>query len=218
MLRNSRELFTSTNRDAAFVAALARSVSDDWPTPQPLLQDVLEAVPAGRLPQSMQALIAAICWAVRVDLATPPPKGLAEWLMSQLFALPNIEAIGGNMEWHVKEILKRIGRPDLKWLCEALQHRQEQMSAPGEGTKPRAVSYNARVGKYVRPDRRSSCVRCRRRRKLVIGLRAGQRGVGYYLPEILCDVDPEGLVVPFAVAARAVSALACRDTSLRNGR
>jgi hypothetical protein len=128
--------------------------------------------------------------------------------MSQLLALPDIDDIGGNGEWHLTEILKRLGRPDVRWLPEALQRRQKQESASGDGTKSRAVSHNARVSKYVRQvdAAHASDADVVAALSKVLDFVKDNGSVGYYLPEILRDVDPEGLVVPAAVAARAVSA------------
>jgi hypothetical protein len=208
LLRNSRDLFTSTSRDAAFVAALALSVGEDWSTLQPLLEDVLQAVPAERLPHVMYTLVDAIYWAVGKDTDPQPPTGLAEWLMSQLLALPDIDAIGDTGDWHLTEILKRVGRPDVRWLAEALERRKQQEAASGGGTTSPTVSHNARVSKYVRQvdAAHASDADVVAAVGKVLDFVTDNGSVGYYLPEILRDVDPEGLVVPAAVAARADSA------------
>jgi hypothetical protein len=207
LLRNSRELFTSTSRDAAFVAALALSVGHDWPTLQPLLEDALAAVPAERLPLAMHALVDALYWAVREDANPKPPTDLGEWLMSQLLALPEMGDIGGNSDWYLTEILKRLGRPDVRWLPEALRRRQMQESFDG-GAKSHAVRHNARVSKYVDPvdAAHASDAGVLGAIGRVLDFVTDEGTVGYYLPEILRDADPEGLVVPAAVAARTVSA------------
>lgn len=208
LLRNARELFASTSRDSVFVAALALSVGEDWPTVQPLLEDVLQAVPAERLPQLMHALVDAIYWAVQEESAPQPPSGLGEWLMSQLLALPDLDNIGANGAWRLNEILKRLGRPDVRWLPRALRRRQQQESANGNETKSRAVSYNARISKYVRQVDAASALDADVKAALaeLLDFVPDNGSVGYYLPEILRDVDPAGLEVPAAVAARAVLA------------
>ena len=78
----------------------------------------------------------------------------------------------------------------------------------GDGTQSRAVSYNARVSKYVRlvDAAHASDADVVAALNEVLDFVPDNGSVGYYLPEILRDVDPEGLVVPAAVAARAVSA------------
>jgi hypothetical protein len=63
LLCSSRHLFTNTQRDVAFVAALGLTAVKDWPTLQPLLENVVQAVPAGCLSQSIRALVSAIYWA-----------------------------------------------------------------------------------------------------------------------------------------------------------
>jgi len=209
LLRNSRHLFTNTSRDAAFVAALALSVGKEWATLQPLLEEVLQSVPAERLPHSIHALVSAIYWAVREDTDTQPPTGLAEWLMSQILALPALDDIGGHDEWQLTEILKRLGKPDVRWLPQALQRRQEQESADDFTTNSRAISHNFRVSKYVRQVDAA----CAGDGDVVAAVNEVldfvqvKGSVRFYLPEILHDIDPEGLVVPAAVEKRAASAI-----------
>jgi hypothetical protein len=208
LLRNGRYLFTNTSREAAFVAALALSIGEEWPLLQPLLENVLQSVPAERLPHSIHALVSAIYWAVREDTAPQPLTGLAEWLMSQMLALPALDDIGGDGEWRVTEILKRLGKPDVRWLPQALRRRQGQESANDLTTKSRAISHSAWVSKYVRQVDAA----CASDGDVVAALNevldfVKENGsVRYYLPEILHDVDPDGLVVPAAVVKRFASA------------
>ncbi len=213
LLRGARELFGSTGRDVAFVGALALSVGHDWSALQPLLEGVLRAVPAELCPDAMHTLVDAIYWAVRED-ADPQPSGLAGWLMSQLLALPDVDDLGDNGDWHLAEILERLGSPDVSWLPEALRRRQEQESASSGGTKIRAVSHNARLSKYVRQIDAAHALDVEEVAAIsnVLDFVEDNGSVGYYLPEILCDVDPGGLVVPAAVATRADGAAGAEDT------
>jgi hypothetical protein len=206
MLRSSHHLFKSTRREAAFVGALALLVHDDWPTLQPLLEEALESTPAERLPHAMHALVDALYWAVREDANPKPPSGLAEWLMSQLLTLPDVDDLGDDGEWHLSEILKRIGRPDVRWLPDALRRRQEQ-EAGGDGTTSRAVGHNTRISKYVRQVHavHASDVDVIAAVDRMLDFVKDNGSVGYYLPEILADVDPEGVLVPAAVAAHTAS-------------
>jgi hypothetical protein len=208
LLRNSRCLFASAGRDAAFVAAIALSAGEDWPTVQTCLEDVLKSVPAERLTHSINALVSAFYWAVRDDTEPQPPTGVAEWLMSQILALPDLDDIGSDSEWKLTEILKRLGKPDVRWLPQALRLRQGQESANEFATKTRAISHSVRVSKYVRQVDAA----CALDDDVVAALNQvldfvnHSGSVHYYLPEILHDVDPEGLVVPAAVEKRAVVA------------
>ena len=208
LLRDSHELFVSTGRDAAFVAALALTISHDWPSLRSLLEDLLSKIAPDRLPQVMHALVDGTYWAVREEAASALPDGLAEWLMSQLLALPDIDDLGGNGEWHLAEILKRLGKLDIRWLPGALARRQQQETATRDLKSSRAISYNASISKYVCPISKSDLMND----EVVAALNAvmdfvSDNGtVGYYLPKILRDVDPDGLVTPTSVASRAKTA------------
>lgn len=213
LLRGSRALFTSTGRDAAFVAALALSVGHEWLALQPLLEDVLGAIQPERLPHAMYALVEATYWAVREGADSPPPSGLAEWLMSQLLALPDFDDLGGNGEWHLTETLKRLGRVDVRWLPKALAQRQQQEATSGEGKTSRAVSRNARISKYVRQIAATDASDADVLGAVsnVLDFVNDNGTVSYYLPEILRDIDPGGLVVPASVSARARTAASTED-------
>lgn len=95
----------------------------------------------------------------------------------------------------------------MRWLPQALRRRQEQESASGDGTKSRAVSYKAWFSKYVRQldAAQASEAELVASVSKVLDFVQDNGVVSYYLPEILTDVGPEGLVVPTAVAARADS-------------
>ncbi|MBN1204213.1 MAG: ATP-binding protein [Myxococcaceae bacterium] len=213
LLRGSRDLFVRTGRDVAFVAALALTVGHEWSALRPLLEDVLRTISPDRLPHAMYMLVDAIYWAVREGAALAPPSDLAEWLMSQLLALPDFDDLGGNGEWHLTEILKSLGGVDVRWLPGALAKRQEQEATNGDGHKARAVSHDARVSKYVRKIAAAEVTDpgVTEAVNKVLDFVDDNGTVGYYLPEILSDIDPDGVVVPAAVSVRAKSAAGAED-------
>ncbi len=161
----------------------------------------------------MYTLVDAISWAVREESASPPPNGLAEWLMTQLLALPDLDDLGGNGEWNLTEILKRVGAVNILWLPEALSRRQQQEATSGDSDKVRAISYQVRLSKYVRKIAAADLADDRVRVALdkVLDFVNDNGTVGYYLPKVLRDVDPEGLAVPDAVAARTATATNADD-------
>lgn len=209
LLRGACGLFTSTGRAVQLVAALALTVEHEWETLRPVLEEALQSVPGDQRSHAAHALVDAIYWAVREEGLPPPPRGLAEWLLTQLLTLPDFDDLGGNGGWHLAEILKRLGRPDVPWLAYALRRRQEQESASRDGTNPRAVSYNARLSRYVREVNTDDVANDQVIAALseVLDFVRDTGSVGYYLPEILRDVDPDGVLVPAAVATRAASAV-----------
>ena len=205
LLRNAYSLFAEAGREAPFIGGLAQTLDHDWSSLRPLLEGLLRSIPAERLPHTMRSLIDGVYWAVRE--ADEVPDGLGNWLMTQLLLLPDFEEMGGNPEWHLDEIIKRVGAVELSWLPEALMLRRDQEAKAGESLEARAVSYNLRISKYVRKltntDTADVRMRCAIDELLTLAEAGGT--VGYYLPEVLHDVDPVGFVVPDAVAAALAS-------------
>ncbi len=216
LLRSTRArvLFSNTGRSVPYVAALAQTAGYEWSKLRPLLEDALSTVPSERLSQAMFTLVDATYWAVREESASPPPSGLVEWLMTQLLALPDFDDLGGNAEWHLMEIIKRAGSVDVLWLPEALARRKQQETTGGDTYKARAVSYNARISKYVRKLAAADIANTEVKAALekVLDYVSDDGSVGYYLPEILRDIDPDGLAVPAAVAERAMTVAGADDT------
>lgn len=208
LLRSSCDLFTSTGRHVQLVSALALTVEHEWPSLQPLLESVLRRVPDDRRHQAAYALVDAVYWAVREDAPMQPLDGLAEWLMTQLITLPNIDDLSGNGEWHLAEIIKRLGAIELRWLPGALAQRQQQEAITQHSRQARAVSHNLRISKYVKKITVDDAASPNTIRAVgeVLDLIKDNGSVGYYLPEVLRDIDPDGFVVPPQVATRAAAA------------
>lgn len=208
LMRGAGGLFTSTGRAVQLVAALAQAVEHEWGTLRPVLEEALQAVPGDQRRHAAHALAQAIYWAVREGGPTPPPKGLTQWLLDQLLTLPDLDEFGDNGDWHLAEIIKRLGAVDLRWLPGALAQRQRQESEAKDAQQARAISRNFRISKFVKKiagDDSASPSIVRAVGEVLDHIK-DNGSVGYYLPEMLRDVDPEGLVVPNEVASRASSA------------
>jgi hypothetical protein len=208
LLRGAGGLFIGTGRAVQFVAALALTVEHEWETLRPVLEDVLQAVPGDQRRLAAHALVDAIYWAVREEGPKPPPEGLAEWLLTQLLTLPDFDDLGGNGEWHLAEIIKRLGAVELRWLPSALAQRLQQESEAKDAEQAGAISHNIRISKFVKKiaSDDSTSPSIVRAVGEVVDLSKDNGSVGYYLPEMLRDVDPGGLVVPNEVATRTSSA------------
>ena len=203
LLRSQKELFVATGRAVFFVPAIAATLDYEWPTARGLLEDVLRTLPPSDRSRAFRGLVDAISWAS--DPARLPPE-LSEWLLNQLLLVPDLDDPGGHIEWHLEKILKRVGRVHVGWLPGALDVRRDLEAK--EETGARAVSHGDRISKYVRPiaatDVGDGTVST-----AIDGLLefvTDNGSVGYSLPEVLRDVDPEGLVVPGIVAVRLASA------------
>ncbi|MCL2726083.1 MAG: ATP-binding protein [Polyangiaceae bacterium] len=218
LLRSSytHALFTRASHVVPYIAVIAQTVGYEWPTLRLLMEDVLGTVPPEQLSQAIRALVEAIYWAVcpvreKTAKTAAPPSGLAEWLMTQLLALPNFDDLGGTVEWYLTEILKRVGRVDILWLPKALAQRQQQETT--EGSSYKAAGYRARISKYVREivdaDIANAVIKIALDK--VLNFVNDNGTIGYYLPEILRDIDPNGLAVPTTVEARATIAIGAED-------
>ena len=145
----------------------------------------------------------AVFWVVRESEVKDLPERLGEWLLNQLVLLPDFDNIVGNDEWHLNETLNRVGRPPVWWLPPVLAKRRELEATRGEGDYSRAISHHVRISRYVRPI----AVAEARQPEVTQAVEELLRFIddngtaGYYLPEVLHDVDPEGLVVPGLVVA-----------------
>ena len=212
LLRGSRALFASTGREVEFIAAIAQTIHHDWPALRPLLEDALSSVAPARQAEAVRALVAGISVAVQAENAPKPPSDLAEWLMARLSVLPDLDELGDS-EWKLSEILKRVGRVDVRWLPAALARRSEEEAMAGSERKWRAISHHGRISQYVRGLTAADSAD--------VGVIAAVEGVlafvgdngstGYYLPEVLQDIDPEGLVAADVVAARVRNATGPED-------
>lgn len=123
LLRSSASLFEKYGRGPEFVAAVAVTLHHDWATLRPIVEGTLARAPQEQLVAVVASLVDAVYWAVRESDPAATPSDLAQWLLGQLLRLPDIDDLGGNVEWHIDEILKRIGRAPISWLPGALVQR-----------------------------------------------------------------------------------------------
>ena len=200
-LRSLAQLFASTGSSVTFLAAIGWTVGHDWPGLKSVIERVLDQTQPAQLVPSMGVLIEALYSGINEKSVAASPDDLGEWLLNQLLRLPDVQAIGGNVEWYLEEVLKKTRRPSVAWLPEALRKRSEMETHAGYANV-HAVSYHERLSRYIKPlsaaDAGDSAVEA-----LVaelVGLAANSGTVGFYLPAMLRDVDPEGVFAPAAVA------------------
>ena len=133
-------------------------------------------------------------------------------MLDQLLRMPDLGGLDENIGWYIQEILKRVGRAPLSWLPRALARRRD-MEAQGGSEKVRAVSRHARVSRYVAPITATHVndPEVGKAVEALVDLVWDRVMVGYYLPEILRDVDPEGLLIPAEVTRRLANVTSMDD-------
>lgn len=198
LLRDAGEVFRKAGREVDFIAALALTLDHDWAVLRPQLEETLRAVPAESLTFALSALIGGVYWITREAAAPRLPSDLVEWLMSQLLLLPDFGDLADLRKWELSEILKRLGKVDVRWLARALAE-----AAAESGKRP--VTYSGRISEYVQKITESDLEDDSVREALdeLFVLVENEGWIGHYLPDVIRDVDPEGLFFPQAVAAKA---------------
>ncbi|RYD66550.1 MAG: ATP-binding protein [Verrucomicrobiaceae bacterium] len=203
LLRSLGPLFLDRDQGPAFIAAAAVTLHHEWPTLKPILEEVLTAIPRDQHATAFGRLVESVYWAVREADLSLVPAGLGTWLLDQLLLVPDFDDLRGNVEWHIEEILKRIGRAPVAWLPRALTTRRTlEAQECTEGV--RAVSNHVRFSAYV------NCIVAADVGNPVVDSAVGDLvalvddngTIGYHLPEILRDIDPDGLMIPAEVARR----------------
>jgi len=205
-LRSLASLFLGSQRGPEFIDATGWTVCHDWAGFKTVIEGALDRIPSHQLPNAVNFLVNGVYWAVRDGETAEIPDGLGIWLLDQVLRIPDLADPGDTLRWHVAEILKRIGRAPLDWLPKALARRRS-MEAEGIGSAY-ALSRSDRLSRFVTPispvqQGEPAVVEAIAE---LMDLMSETGTVGYYLPGILADVDPEGLVIPGQVASRIETA------------
>jgi hypothetical protein len=208
LLRHMRPLFAAQGRTDQYIASLATTLKHDWPLVSAMLEELVSKVSVDSRSQALRSLLMAVFWVVRESEVKDLPERLGEWLLDQLVLLPDFDNIVGNDEWHLNETLKRVGRPSVQWMPPVLAKRRELEATRGEDAYSRAISHHVRISRYVQPitAAEASQPEVTQAVEELLGFIGDNGTAGYYLPEVLHDVDPEGLVVPGLVVALVAQA------------
>jgi hypothetical protein len=207
LLRDQKELFLRHGSGPAFVAATAVTLQHDWPALRVLLHEVLQSLPTAERSAAFRALVEGVYRGVEeADPARLPPD-LGEWLLDQILSSPELEHLGADVAWHLEELSRRLGPVPVAWLRGALEARSALEASQDGATGVRAFTPRVRLGRYVKrivgadlADTSITEAAC-----ALLDLVWDDGSVGFHLPEILRDIDPEGLVIPAAVAERLQS-------------
>ena len=212
LLRSLGPMFLSQGRSPAFIAAAGVTLDHEWRALRPILEEVLNETPREQIVAALRSLVDAVYWAIHDRDPATTPTGLGPWLLDQLLRLPDLSDLDAGVEWRIEEIVKRNGRAPVTWLPGALARRRTlERQAGSEGVQ--AVGYRARLSRYVARITASdvadpgvaSAV------KALVDFADDPGGVGYYLPQMCQDIDPEGLMIPAEVARRVPDVTTWQD-------
>lgn len=208
LFRRKDQLFAAQGRISRYIAALATTLRHNWSLARTMLEDWVRKVPVEKRRDALHSLLHGVFWVVHDSEGKDLPAQLGEWLLDQLVLLPDFDSIAGNDEWYLEETLKRAGRPRVQWLPAVLAKRRELEATRAADDFTRAISHHPRISKYVQQisvaDASEPAVI--QAVEELLGFIDDNGTPGYYLPEVLHDVDPDGLAVPGLVVSRVSQA------------
>jgi hypothetical protein len=206
LLRAQKTLFIQKKMGTAFIRAVAVTLDHEWHELKSLLEEVLQSLQPDEQVSALNALIDSVYWAVRDAEPMRLPADLNVWILNQLLRIPDFDNLDSSIVWHLDEILKFTGRAPINWLPKALQIRQslEYESRQNRNNTVRAIGYHMKLGKCVKSivDSDVGDASVSTTLESLIDFSNDRGSIGHYLPEILGDVDPDGIIIPRIVSDR----------------
>lgn len=202
-LRASDELFIRTGRGPVYVACVSHTFWFEWDVYTECINRVLDKMAPEQMTQAISWLLEGVDRGLHGDTVAQPPLGLGCWVLNQILRLADLDSIAGNTEWHLDQIIERVGRLPTQWLLAALRARATmEQTAPAYGHG--GVGHSVQLTKYVthlsQADQGSQ--QAESLVESLVGYAPDHGSIGYKLPAILGDVDPEGVQVPKTIVQR----------------
>ncbi len=202
-LRRQGEMFARHAREPAFVALVSPAFMHDGAAYRMLLEQSFDRLAEPVLTHAVAALVQGVFWAVYDRQGVDAPGGFSEWLLDQVIRVADLDGLGSMNDHRLGEVLAAVGRAPLRWLPKALKARAALESSQGYG-KVLAIGHQSSLGEYVEPIGEGEPDRQQVAGVIdeLLDLADDPGTVGYRLNDILHDVDPHGVVLADAIAAR----------------
>jgi hypothetical protein len=202
-LRTTAPLFLSIGKGPYFLQAVGWTLHHDWEGFKTVVERTLDGIPEEQIGHAVNALVEAVYWAIRDIDQTGAPDGLGQWLLDQVLRMPDMDSADDMFHWRINEVLKRVGRLPVTWLPNALKRRRDMETVEGH-EKVHALSRHA-LSSFITTPISPAEVGDKNITKAVsdlVDLVEDSGTIGYYLPNILQTVDPEGFLIPSEIARR----------------
>ncbi len=199
--------------DPATWLMLARCIGLDPARVVRLLERHWADVPIPRAEACFRSMVAGIR-----DRAMFKEQPLAlqpdEWqrIMTLMVRVPEIDRLGGNLEWELRELAKSWGRLPVSWFVEFVRARRELARVAEEPKLITDQRYHALphgddffdlIERPQEADRESI--------EEMLGWRGDDYLTSRWLPQTLTSLDPEGVVVPALVQTASLAATDQQD-------
>lgn len=197
-IRSCQKIFKNAGYMLDFIRLIGGTYLYDWPGLKALVEQIFSSLNDEEVDAAVEALIESVHWSLRNNGGVNLPADFGLWFLNQLVQISGISDFTGR---YVEEIVKAVGPVSLSWLPTVL-NRRHLMEQNATGRTVKAVDSHTQWARYVQvitPEMNSDPVIVEVCEKLV-NLASNEGHVGYYLPDILSTVDPQGLVVPHIVA------------------
>ncbi len=206
-LRPIGDLFLNNDRGPLFITIISWAIEHDWEGLCDTLETALDKIPTEQIVSAVHVLVESMYWTFRERDPSEFPKSTVPWMMDQLLRIPDLDGIDHMVSWYFEEILKLHGRMPVTWLLKILTSRRDLEVERGYSNF-HAIGHHSRPSRYVLPITAAqvSVAGTIEAVKNIVDFVDDSTTVGYDLPSILHDVDPEGHVLPHELVKRIESA------------
>lgn len=203
LIRSLGNRFLSNQQGVYFIAAVGWSINYEWEELRGILEQTLDSpdLPPQHIGKAIDTLVRGIYGALHDREDTQPPRGMGLWLLEQCLRVPDLDRVGGLFSHHLEQILERVGKPSVTWLPGAL-HKRVQLEKELGAQSCSALSHELRLSRLVEPVSPDDLEDPDKKKAVekLVDLVSDRGSVGYFMPEVLYDVDPDGIMVPAEVA------------------
>lgn len=211
LVRSLESSFMAHGKGPVLLGALAFTLDHEWTALKPLLESILARLPRDQLTDGVRRLVQGAHWLIEKRERSTWPQDLVVWLLDQVARLPSPAELAGTHEsWSLDQIVRTLGRMSPVWLARTLHDQVARNRHNDEGSA--FFASDQRLSRYVEPLRTEATVPPETAAAIesLLDL-VDDNSIGHSLPDILSDVDPEGMLVPAHVAIRAAQAESLED-------
>lgn len=208
LLIDHRADFREASRSTVWFNVAASVVLGYWDTARRAIEHMFDELPAEEYSEVFPAFADSFHLAARVWTKGEHKLGPehVSWFLAQLLRVPDIDDLGPDTFWHVRDFIERAGHPPRTWLRESIESRISLSAAAKH--RMNVVPTRERLSSLVEPIGATGDVIAADIETVRALLAMAERTdtVSYALPFYVQDIDPHGRVAPQEIAGRIAAA------------
>jgi hypothetical protein len=192
-----REHFLEANLAVRFLGLLGGLFFSSSEQVKGAVEKTFNELDREQLSSGLDAFLQSLDYALRslsqnIESAVAP--SLRIWILDQVLRLPDIDDIGGTTDWHLQELLKLLGKPDLQWLISAVEKRIQ--FSESYASSMRTLPSRERLSQWINPIslEQADDPKVQSLIAKLLSYADSSRMLGYSFPRYLVDVDPAGAI------------------------